>query len=173
MDGSSAAEVARASGVPLAALRPGLWTGEDVVELQRVLLCRELGLAPDKETEHADRGCASAADLLPLLEAVRARVDRQIASVRAVAQGRAVTPEEILDGFGERPRIDEDLDELGLAWARAWTAGEPVDSPAARSVADRHRALAGPVVSEALAAVLDRHAAGVAAYARDALSGTG
>jgi hypothetical protein len=165
VDGSSAAEVARASGVPLAELRPGLWTREDVVELQRVLLCRELGLPDDR--------CASAADLLPLLEAVRARVDRQIASVRAVAQGRAVTPEEILDGFGERPRIDEDLDELGLAWARAWTAGEPVDSPAARSVADRHRALAGPVVSEALAAVLDRHAAGVAAYARDALSGTG
>ncbi|GAA4837827.1 hypothetical protein GCM10023201_28740 [Actinomycetospora corticicola] len=165
MTGFSAGEVARASGLPLAALRPGLWSREDVVDLQRTLLCRELGLPDD--------GCGSAVELLPLLEAVRDRVDRQIAGVRGTAEGRRDTPEEILEGFGERLRVDRDLDELGLAWARTWTAGEPVDSPAARSVADRHRALAGPDVSETLAAVLDRHAAGVAAYARDALAVAG
>ncbi|WP_018333919.1 hypothetical protein [Actinomycetospora chiangmaiensis] len=159
--GFSAAEVARASGQPLTALRPGLWSRDDLVELQRTLLCRELGLPDD--------GCASSVELLGLLEAVRDRLDRQLAAVRGTADGRLDTPAGMLDGFGDRPGPDEALDDLGLAWARAWTAGEPVDSPAARAVARRHRATAGPGVDEALAAVLDRHALGVAAYARDAL----
>lgn len=162
MDGSSAAEVARASGVPLAALRPGLWSRADLVELQRILLCRELGLPDD--------GCESAEELLPLLEAVRDRVDRRIAAVRETAAGRAHTPEAVLGGFGERPELDETLDELGLAWARLWSTGETVDSVAARALAERHRGLVGPGVDEALGALLDRHGLGVAAYARDALA---
>lgn len=162
MDGSSAAEVARASGLPLAALRPGLWSREDLVELQRTLLRRELGLPDD--------GSPSPEQLLGLLEVVRDRVERRIAAVRGTLENRLDTPEEILGAFGERPRPDEALDGLGLAWARLWSAGEPVDSAAARALADRHRATAGPDVGEGLAAVLDRHALGVAAYARDALA---
>ena len=165
MDGSSAAEVARAGGLPLTGLRPGLWSRDDVVELQRALLCRELGLPDD--------GCSSPEELLPLLLAVRDRVDRQIAAVRATAEGRASTPEEILDGLGERPVLDETLDELGLAWARLWSTGAAVDSTAAGRLAARHRAVVGPGVGEALGALLDRHALGVAAYARDALAVTG
>ncbi|MCD2189118.1 hypothetical protein [Actinomycetospora soli] len=162
MTASSAAEVARASGLPVAALRPGLWSREDVVELQRTLLCRELGLPDD--------GSSTSEELLAVLEAVRDRVERRIAAVRGTLEGQRHTPAEILDGFGEPVVPDETLDELGLSWARTWTAGEPVDSAAARSVAERHRAVAGPDVSEALAFVLDRHGLGVAAYARDALA---
>ncbi|WP_433799703.1 hypothetical protein [Actinomycetospora sp. CA-084318] len=162
MAGWSAAEVARASGLPLTALRPGLWSRADVVELQRTLLGRELGLPDD--------GSVSSEELLAVLEAVRDRVERRIAAVRGTLEGRRHTPEEILDGFGEPVVPDETLDDLGLAWARTWTAGETVDSAAARSVAEHHRAVAGPDVSEALALVLDRHGLGVAAYARDALA---
>ncbi|MDL5157201.1 hypothetical protein [Actinomycetospora termitidis] len=162
MDEFSAAEVARASGLPITELRPGLWSRADVVELQRTLLARELGLPDD--------GSADPGALVPVLEAVRDRIDLQVAAVRATLDGTATTPAEILDGFGETVDLDEALDELGLAWARTWSSGEAVDSPAARSMAEQHRAVAGPDVGETLGALLDRHALGVAAYARDVLA---
>ncbi|MEJ2871175.1 TipAS antibiotic-recognition domain-containing protein [Actinomycetospora sp. OC33-EN08] len=162
----SAAEVARAGGLPLAEVRPGLWSHDDVVELQRRLLGRELG--------RPDDGSVDPAQLLGALEAARDRLDRQIAAVRGTLDGTARTPAEVLDGFGGSVVHDrefmEALDDLALAWARLWTAGEAVDSPAARAVAAEHRGLVGPGVDEALGAVLDRHALGVAAYARDALA---
>ena len=171
---SSAAELARLTGLPLAEVRDllpddGLVLREHVVALQRLLLRRELGLAPDNATEHADRAAVDPAALLTVLEAVRDRLDRQIAAVRAALDG-ADDPAVLLDGFGPDALIDEASHELARAWARTWTAGEPVDGDAARELADRHRALVGKDLPEELAAVLDRHGHGAAAYARDVLA---
>jgi DNA-binding transcriptional MerR regulator len=181
VQGWSAAEVARASGVPVRTLRGWersgrlvptegpddeacRWYGHaELVALQRILVCAELGLPDD------DR--ADSEHLVAVLEAVRARLDRQIVALRAGAAGAAPDPMAMFDGFGDDSGpVGEALDDLGTAWARAWAAGEAVDSATARALAARHRSLAGPDVTEAVAAVLDRHALGAAAYARDALA---
>lgn len=162
----SAAELARLTGLPLPAVRAllpddGLAGREDVVALQRLLLLRQLGLPDDAAVDPGG--------LLTVLEAVRDRLDRQVAAVRATLDG-ADEPAVLLDGFGPDAPVDEGSHELARAWARTWTAGEPVDGAAARELADRHRALVGTDLSEALATVLDRHGHGAAAYARDALA---
>ncbi|NMO90784.1 MerR family transcriptional regulator [Actinomycetospora sp. TBRC 11914] len=196
MRGWSTAEVARASGVPVASLRgwercglvvPGVvaddgyraYGRDDLVRLQRVLLLRALGFpdddvaaalsgpdAPDPDT--ALRGH------LDVLDAVRDRLDRQAAAVRATLGGRADDPATMFDGFGDPdPGLDpETLADLGAAWARTWAAGEPVDGAAAQALARHHRAVTGPDVPPRLAEVLDHHAPGTAAYARDALAVT-
>ncbi|MFC5066260.1 hypothetical protein [Actinomycetospora atypica] len=163
---SSAAELSRLTGLPLAEVRgmlpdDGLVLREHVVALQRLLLRRELGLPDDASVDPAA--------LPAVLEAVRDRLDRQIAAVRAAHDG-ADDPAVLLDGFGPEPLVDEASHELARAWARTWTAGEPVDGQAARELAHRHRALVGTDLPEALAAVLDRHGHGAAAYARDVLA---
>ncbi len=194
MDGTagwSAAEVARASGVPVPQLRAWERRGllvpaegpddeagrsyghAELVALQRILVCAELGLPDDVP--------ADPEQLVTVLEAIRDRLDRQIVALRTGAAGTAgaagptaSTPAALFDGFGEDPEpVTEALDDLGVAWARAWAAGEAVDSATARSLAGRHRSVAGPEVTEAVAAVLDRHALGAAAYARDALAAAG
>lgn len=170
---SSAAELARLTGLPLAEVRgmlpdDGLVLREHVVALQRLLLRRELGL-PDDAPERVDGPVADPGQLLAVLEAVRGRLDRQVAAVRATLDG-SDDPGVLLDGFGPDAPVDEASHELARAWARTWTAGEPVDGDAARSLADRHRALVGTDLPEALAAVLDRHGHGAAAYARDVLA---
>lgn len=145
----------------------GLVLREHVVALQRLLVQRELGLA-DNQIEPDDAPIGPDA-LLTVLGAVRDRLDRQVAAVRAGLDG-ADDPGTLLDGFGPDAPADEATHELARAWARTWTAGEPVDGAAARELADRHRALVGTDLSEALAAVLDRHGHGAAAYARDVLA---
>jgi len=176
--------VSHASGVPVAQLRAWERSGRlvpaedpddeacrwyglaELVALQRHLVCAELGLPDDVR--------ADPEQLVTVLEAARARLDRQIVALRATVAGSAAEPAAVFDGFGDDPGpVGEALDELATAWARAWAAGEAVDSAAARALAVRHRSLAGPDVTEAVAAVLDRHALGAAAYARDALAVTG
>jgi DNA-binding transcriptional MerR regulator len=192
--GWSTAEVARASGVPVPTLRDwdrrGLvvtgvvdddgyraYGRDDLLRLQRVLLLRALGL-PDDDVAAA-LSAPDAADPavalrghLDVLDAVRDRLDRQAAAVRATLGGRAEDPATMFDGFGDPdPGPDrEELAGLGAAWARTWAAGEPVDGAAAQALARHHRALTGSEVTPRLAEVLDHHAPGTAAYARDALA---
>ena len=163
---TSAAELARLTGLPLAEVRgllpdDGLARREDLVALQRLLLRRDLGLDDD--------AVADPAALAAVLETVRDRLDRRLAAVLAALDG-ADDPAVLLDGCGPEPLVDEASHDLARAWARTWTAGEPVDGDAARELADRHRALVGTDLPEALAAVLDRHGHGAAAYARDVLA---
>jgi len=75
---TSAAELARLTGLPLAEVRgllpdDGLVLREHVVALQRLLLRRELGLPPDDATEHADRGTASLGSSVVVGEVDQAR----------------------------------------------------------------------------------------------------
>jgi DNA-binding transcriptional MerR regulator len=189
--GWSTAEVARASGVPVSLLRDWERRGlvvpavaddgyraygrDDLVRLQRVLLLRALGL-PDDDVAAAVRGpddpAAALRGHLEVLDAVRDRLGRQAAALRATLAGRAEDPATMFDGFAEPgPAADGDaLAELGAAWARTWASGEPVDGAAAQELARHHRALSGPDVPPRVAEVLDHHAPGTAAYARDALA---
>ncbi len=191
MDGWSAAEVARASGTPVAQLRawerggllvPGVasddgyraYGRDDLVRLQRVLLLRALGV-PDDGITAALASTDDAEDALrrhlDVLEGERDRLDRQAGALRATLAGHAVDPAAMFDGFDDpAPAPAEELAELGAAWARLWAAGEPVDGEAARALAGRHRALSGSELTPRLADALDHHAPGTAAYARDALA---
>ncbi len=191
MEGWSAAEVARASGTPEPQLRawdraglvgPGIAPDEgyraygrdDLVRLQRVLLLRALGVPDDGIAEALGRTDDPEAALrmhLDVLEAVRERLGRQAAALRATLDGRAADPASMFDGFDdpEPAGVPEELADLGAAWARTWAAGEPVDGAVAQALAERHRAVSGPDVSPRLADALDHHAPGTAAYARDAL----
>ena len=193
MDGWSAAEVARASGTPVAQLRtwercgllvPGVasddgyraYGRDDLVRLQRVLLLRALGV-PDDGLAAALARTDDAEDALrrhlDVLEGERDRLDRQAGALRATLAGHAVDPAAMFDGFDDpapAPAPAEELAELGAAWARLWAAGEPVHGEAARAQAGRHRALSGSELTPRLADTLDHHAAGTAAYARDALA---
>ncbi|MDT7743294.1 MAG: MerR family transcriptional regulator, thiopeptide resistance regulator [Actinomycetota bacterium] len=201
MDGAvgwSAAEVARASGVPVPTLRawerrgllvPAIasddgyraYDRDDLVRLQRVLLLQALGV-PDDGLAAALAGPDDAEDALrrhlDVLEAERDRLGRQAGALRVTLAGHAVgwagDISAMFDGFDDQgPGSDDELAELGAAWARLWAAGEPIDAEPVRALVGRHRALAGPEVSPRLAEVLDHHAAGTAAYARDALAVAG
>jgi DNA-binding transcriptional MerR regulator len=195
MGGWSAAAVARASGTPVAQLRvwersgllvPGIasddgyraYGRDDLVRLQRVLLLRALGVPDDGLVDVLARTADADAALrmhLDVLEAMRERLGRQAGALRATLDGQAagwagdVTA--MFDGFDDpEPVPDDELTELGAAWARLWAAGEPVDGEAAGALAGRHRALAGTEMSPRLADALDHHAPGTAAYARDVLA---
>ncbi|HEY2221281.1 MerR family transcriptional regulator [Actinomycetospora sp.] len=191
MTGWSAAEVARASGTSIGQLRawegsgllvPGVasddgyraYGPDDLVRLQRVLLLRTLGVPDDgiaAALEHTPDPAAALQRHLDVLEAMRERLGRQAAALRATLDGRAGDPATMFDGFDDPDPVPPDeLADLGRAWARTWAAGEPVDGAAAQALAGRHRALSGPELTPGLADALDRHGLGTAAYARDALS---
>jgi DNA-binding transcriptional MerR regulator len=194
VEGWSAAEVARASGTPVPQLRawerrgllvPGIasddgyraYDRDDLVRLQRVLLLRALGV-PDDGVAAALAGPDDAEDALrrhlDVLEAERERLGRQAGALRATLAGRAADPAVMFDGFADpEPGPDDELADLGAAWARLWASGEPIEGEVVRALVGRHRALAGPEVSPRLAEVLDHHASGTAAYARDALAVAG
>jgi DNA-binding transcriptional MerR regulator len=154
---------------------------DDLVRLQRILLLRALGVPDDGLADVLARtGDADAALRMHLdvLEAVRERLGRQAGALRATLDGQAVgwagDVTAMFDGFDDpEPVPDDELAELGAAWARLWAAGEPVDGEAAGALAGRHRALAGAEMSPRLADALDHHAPGTAAYARDALAVVG
>jgi MerR family transcriptional regulator, thiopeptide resistance regulator len=194
VQGWSAAEVTRASGVPVPQLRtwersgllvPGIasddgyraYGRDDLVRLQRVLLLRALGMPDDAVGAALARSDDAEAALhthLEVLEAQRERLGRQARALRATLAGHATEPSVMFAGFADpEPVPDDELAELGAAWARLWAAGEPVDGEAARVLAVRHRGSAGAGLSPRLAEVLDRHAPGAAAYARDALAESG
>jgi MerR family transcriptional regulator, thiopeptide resistance regulator len=195
VDGWSAAEVARASGVPTSVLRewerralvvpevgPGgrVYRRDALVRLQRVLLLWELGV-PDDDLATALAGPDDDPDAalrrhLDVLETARERLGRQAAAVRATLDGQAVDPVAMFDGFAPRDEVGadgagtEELADLAAAWARTWASGEPVDGAVAQALAHRHRALSGGELSPHLAETLDHHGPGTAAYARDALA---
>jgi DNA-binding transcriptional MerR regulator len=130
-------EVARSAGITSRALRHyddigllkptrvghgGLryYDGDALVRLQRVLLLRELGLslaaiadvlAGQRDTDAALR------THLRLLEQERARLDRQIRSVRTTLTktqgGEALMPDEVLDGFDHTQYKDEVTERWG------------------------------------------------------------
>jgi DNA-binding transcriptional MerR regulator len=194
--GWSAAEVSRASGVPVGQLRawersglvvPGsapddgyrAYGRDDLVRLQRVLLLRAMGVPDDgvaAALAHGDDAEDALRRHVDVLEAERDRLARQAGALRATLAGDAVGwaggISAVFDGFRdpEPVAVTEELADLCAGWARLWAAGEPVDGAAARALAGRHRSLAGPEVSPRLADVLDHHAPGAAAYARDALA---
>lgn len=194
MEGWSTAEVARASGVPVPQLRawarsglvvPGIapddgyraYGRDDLVRLQRVLLLRALGVPDDAvgaALARSDDAEAALRSHLDVLEAQRERLERQAGALRATLAGLATEPSAMFAGFADpEPVPDDELAELGGAWARLWAAGEPVDGEAARVLAVRHRGSAGVALSPRLAEVLDHHAPGTAAYARDVLAANG
>lgn len=101
-----------------------------LLRLQRILLLRDLGVGLQAIAEILD-GCADPAAALAahlrLLERERARIDRQIASVRTTLRkterGEPLMPKEMFDGFNHTRHRDEVIERWGEeAWERsdAW-----------------------------------------------------
>jgi DNA-binding transcriptional MerR regulator len=148
VEGWSAAEVARASGVSVPTLRawersgllvPGTasddgyraYGRDDLVRLQRVLLLRTLGVPDDAvpaALEHTPDAHAALRMHLDVLEAERERLGRQAGALRATLDGLAdtgladpgqgVDPAAMFDGFDD-PEPADGSDELAELGA-AW-----------------------------------------------------
>jgi len=111
---------------------------QSLISLQRILLLRELGLGLPAigEVLAGDRDPADALEVhLDLLQAERARVDRQIASIRTTLRktrgGERLMATEAFDGFDHTQYEDEvtqrwgrDAYERGDRWWRSMSADE-------------------------------------------------
>ncbi|MEZ5185307.1 MAG: MerR family transcriptional regulator [Candidatus Nanopelagicales bacterium] len=125
-----------------------VYTQDDLVRLQRILLLRDLGL-PLADTAKVLEGDAVAAleGHLEQLRAERTRVERQIASVQrtiTALRGREeLMPDEIFDGFDHtqyKEEVEQKWGEAAYADSDRWWRG--LDDDDKRDFVQEHRRIA-------------------------------